>query len=58
MAQYYNMRLRKHTFINGYNFNQSELVLPELLVLDFGIDNTRCRRLILRVLDDVQKLDV
>ena len=44
MAEYYNMRLRKHIYINDSYWNQLETVLPEVLVLDFGIDNTRCRR--------------
>jgi len=58
MAHYHNMRLRKHMFINGSSYNQSEPVLPELLVLDFGIDNIYCRQLILGVLQRVEKLDI
>jgi len=58
MGQYYDIRLSKHMLINGSNYNQSEHVLPELLVLDLAIDNTRCRRLILDVLQHVERLDV
>jgi hypothetical protein len=58
MAKYYNMRLRKSIYINGSRYNQSEPVLPEVLVIDFGIDNTRCRRLILDVLENVGKLGI
>jgi DNA-directed RNA polymerase subunit N (RpoN/RPB10) len=57
MAVYCNMRLRKHMYINGSRYNLCEPVMPELLVLDFGIDNTRCRRLIMSVLENVKTLE-
>jgi hypothetical protein len=58
MTMYYNMRLKKHMYINGSCYNQSEPVMPELPVLKFGIDNTGYRLLILGTLQDVGKLDV
>jgi hypothetical protein len=50
--------LHYYMFINGSTYNQSEPLLHELLVVDFGIDNTRCRQLILGVLEHVEKLDL
>jgi hypothetical protein len=58
MAEYYNMRLRKHIYINGSRYNQIEPVLPEVLVMNFDIDNTRCRRLIRSVLEHVSKQEI
>jgi hypothetical protein len=58
MAMYYNMILGKHMYINGSCYNQSELVIPKLSVLKFGIDNTGCRLLTLGMFEDVGKLDV
>jgi hypothetical protein len=58
MAMYNNMTLGKHMYINGSCYNQSEPVMPELPVLNFGIDITGCRCLILGMSEDVGKLDV
>jgi hypothetical protein len=58
MAAYYNMGIRKHIYISGSRYKQSEPVLPEVLVMDFGIDNTRCRRLIRIVLEHISKQDI
>jgi hypothetical protein len=58
MAEYYNMRLRKHVYINGSLYGQNEPVLPETTVMDFGIDNTRCRLMIQGVLENVGGLEV
>jgi hypothetical protein len=40
LARYYNMRLGKFLYINGLYLNQLEPVLSEVMVTDFGIDNT------------------
>lgn len=52
MAEYYTI------YINGSRCNQSEPVLPEVLVMDFGINNTHCRRLIRSVLEHVGKQEI
>jgi hypothetical protein len=56
MAMYY--ETKKHMYIYGSFYNQSEPVIPALPVLKVGIDNTECRLLILGMLEDVGKLDV
>jgi hypothetical protein len=58
MATYYNMRLRKHMYINSSNYNQSETLLPAVQVVDFAIENICFRWLILEMLERVSKLDV
>ena len=58
MAEYYNMRLRKHIYINGSRYNQLEPVLPEVLVMEFDIDNTYCKQLILSVLESISQKDI
>jgi DNA-directed RNA polymerase subunit N (RpoN/RPB10) len=45
-------------FLNGTNYNQTEPVLDDVLLLDFGIDNTRCRRMILTALEHVGNMGV
>jgi len=40
MAEYYNMHLGNFIYINGSFLNQPEPVLPEVRVIEFGIDNT------------------
>ena len=50
MAQYY-MIFKKLIYINGSRLNQLELVLPEVTVRDFGIDNTTHPQLIRRKLE-------
>ena len=39
MAEYYNMLFRNFYYINGSQLNQRELVLPEITVMQFGIDD-------------------
>ena len=51
MAQYYNMIFKNLIYINGSRLNQLELVLPEVTVRDFGIDNTTHPQLIRRKLE-------
>jgi len=58
VAVYWNMRLGKFIHINGSLLNQSEPVLPEVLEIDFGIDNTRFLRRIRSKLELVRRLKV
>ena len=38
LSQYYDIHLRKYLWINGSSLNQTEVVQPEVTVMDFGID--------------------
>ena len=46
MAEYYSRLFKKFVYINGSRLNHLEPVLPEITVMDFGIDNTIHHRLI------------
>jgi hypothetical protein len=58
MAQYFNMHLRKFIYINGSNLNQIEPVLPEVLVMDFGIDKTLAPQFVRNELERIRRLDI
>jgi uncharacterized protein YuzB (UPF0349 family) len=58
MAIYYDMKARTHTYINGSYYHRPEPVMPELPVVNFGVDNTYCRRLIQNTLENIKMVDV
>jgi hypothetical protein len=58
MSIYYDMKVRTHTYINGSYYRRHEPVIPELPVVNFGIDNTYCRRQILNTLANIEMVDV
>jgi hypothetical protein len=58
MARYYNMRLKKYIYINGVCLDQLQPVLPEVLVMDFGIDNTTHPLLIRRRLERIRQQEI
>jgi len=58
MAQYYSMLFKKFIYINGSLLNQLEPVLPEIIVMDFGIDNTTHPQLIRRKLEEIRMIEI
>jgi hypothetical protein len=58
MAIYYDMKARTHTYINGSYYHRPEPVIPELPVVNFGVDNTYCRRQIQNTLENIKMVDV
>jgi hypothetical protein len=42
MAQYYSMLFEKALYVNGKYCNQCEVVVPKVVVKDFGTDNVGC----------------
>jgi hypothetical protein len=58
MAEYYNMRLGKFIYISGSYLNQIEPVLPEVLVMDFGINKTLVPHCIRSALERIHQQNI
>jgi len=55
---YFDMKSRKHSFINGPCYGRSEPLVPDLPMLNFGVDNTFCRPQILTKLQNIKTMSV
>jgi len=58
LAQYYSMLFKKFIYINVSRLNQLEPVLPEIFLMDFGIDNTTHHRLIRLKVEQIRMIEI
>jgi len=57
IAEYYNMLFKNHYWLNGSLLNQQELALPEVTLMEFGIDATTHPLKIRRRLEEMRTME-
>ena len=56
MGEYYSLLFKKFIWINGSRYNQLEYVLPEVTLMEFGIDHTTHPHKIRSKLEEMGKI--
>ena len=53
-AEYYSMSSKQWLWINGEALDQHEAVWPEIIVMQFGIESTRCQQIIKLTMEHIR----